>query len=74
MAIQYKRKACATCAYWNGPRNIITSSMSGVTCETSTSIGVCLNPKSSFKKKNIKADYGLCSKYEKWSVLTNLKA
>ncbi|GFI48912.1 hypothetical protein IMSAGC020_00107 [Lachnospiraceae bacterium] len=56
MAIQYKRKACAACAYWNGPRNIITSSMSGVTCETSTSIGVCLNPKSSFKKSRGESD------------------
>lgn len=72
MAIQYKRKACATCAYWNGSRSIITS-MSGVVCEKSTDTGVCLNPKSSFKKKSTKADYGSCLKYEKWSVLSKLK-
>lgn len=73
MGVIYKRKACATCTYWSGPRKI-NSSKDGVTCDKATDTGVCISPKSSFKKKDTRADYGSCSKYEKWDVLTKLKA
>lgn len=72
MGINFKRKACATCTYWGGPRKI-NPSADGVTCDKSGDTGVCGCPKSSFKKKDTKADYGSCSKYEKWNALTKLK-
>jgi hypothetical protein len=45
-----------------------------VICEKATVMGVCSNPKSSFKKKETKAEYGSCTKYEKWNALTKLNA
>ncbi len=72
MGTIFKRKACATCTYWGGPRTI-NSSNSGVSCDKAAIKGVCGNPKSSFKKKDTQADYGSCLKYEKWNALTNLK-
>jgi len=72
MAVQFKRKACATCEYWSGAREAL-SSKDGSRCDKSTIEGVCGNPKSSFKKKNTKCDYGSCTKYEAWSVLSKLK-
>ena len=73
MGTIYKRKACATCTYWGGSRKI-NHANDGVTCDKGTDEGVCGNPKSSFKKKDTRADYGGCTKYEKWDVLTKLKA
>ena len=72
MVVAYKRKACATCTYWGGAREI-NSFSNGVTCNKSEDTGICGNPKSSFKKKDTKAEYGSCSKYEKWEALSKLK-
>lgn len=68
-----KRKACATCTYWTGPRKI-NSLNDGVTCDRINDTGMCVNPKSSFGKKDTRADYAHCSRYEKWNALTKLKA
>ena len=72
MGVNIKRKACATCTYWDGTREI-NSFKDGVTCLKSNETGSCDNPKSSFKNKSTKADYGGCTKYEKWGVLAKLR-
>jgi len=72
MGIAYKRKSCATCTYWGGQRKI-NSFSNGVTCDKGGTKGVCGNPKSPHKKEETQADYGSCSKYEKWNALTALK-
>ncbi len=71
MAIAFKRKCCATCTFWGGPREQ-NSFQNGVTCAKSNVEGVCSNPRAQQKNKPMQADYGSCTKYDKWSVLTKL--
>ena len=61
----------ATCTYWSGARKI-NSFKNGVTCDKTNEMGVCSNPKSSFKNKDTKADYGSCTKFEMWNALSKL--
>ena len=72
MGVILKRKCCATCTYWGGQRKI-NSFKDGCTCDKSNVKGSCANPKSSFKNKDTQADYGSCSKFEKWDVLTKMR-
>ena len=64
----FKRKACATCTYWSGPRKINFSS-DAVTCDKSNTTGMCGDTRSSFKKRDTRADQNGCSRYEKWNAL-----
>ena len=69
MGVILKRKACATCTYWDGEREL-NPFKDGVTCHRGTDKGICNNPKSSFKRKETNADYGSCTKYDKWDAIT----
>lgn len=69
MTIAFKRKACATCTYWNGPRKV-NPFKNGVSCDRGSTMGTCANLKSSFKNKQTKAEYASCSKYERWNALS----
>lgn len=72
MGTLFKRRACATCTYWDGPREI-TPFNDGVKCDKANDPGTCRNPRSTFYGKDKKAEYGPCTKYEKWNAIPNLK-
>ena len=72
MAIEFKRKCCATCTFWGGDRDSLPRG-TGAKCKSSTEKGTCNNPKSSFKKKEQSCSYGGCHAYDKWSVLSGMK-
>lgn len=67
MAIGYKRKSCATCEYWAGPRKA-DPFRNGSLCDSRVS-GVCGVPRGGNSGKNMPAEYGGCSKYSTWAVL-----
>lgn len=52
----------------------VNFSKDGVTCDKGTDTDVYGSRESLFKEKDTRVDYGSCSEYEKWDVLTKLKA
>lgn len=71
-SISFNRKACATCEYWGGLREV-DSFGSHAKCGSYKVVGICNNHKSAFKKKETKCDYGGCGKWQKWALLTKMK-
>jgi hypothetical protein len=65
-------KACATCAFWCGPRKADAIG-SRSECKSSSDKGICQNPKSPYSQKEKPANYTSCQKWEKWSALSKMK-
>lgn len=65
--MQYSKmsKVCATCAYWTGNRNLVSSG--NYASPTSTS-AKCQIPNGS-TRGNTKSYSSTCPKWEKWPVL-----
>lgn len=61
-------RTCATCEYWDGPRNI-KRDPKFVECPTNAA-GVCLSPSSSRRSQTVRATTsGSSSCYQKWRYL-----
>ncbi len=73
MSVLIERKGCATCTWWDGERRILPNGI-GVECRGGSQKGICKNSKCNYNGKETLYGYGSCHHYEKWSVLTKLKA
>ena len=63
MAIEFKRKCCATCAYWGGLRKA-NAFKNAAMCDKPNNKGICGGRKNSNK---------CAQEYEKWQLLSKMR-
>lgn len=72
MAIEFKRKCCATCAYWGGLRKA-NAFKNAAMCDKPNNKGICGGRKNSNKGHSTEAGYKCAQEYEKWQLLSKMR-